>query len=71
LTPERELNFALGELNRQNGREATQNGFHKLLAKLFTDNTANIRFVERRSFSLVGIHHQRGNSTASDETCLS
>lgn len=39
---------------------ARGNGFHKLIGKLFTDNTASIRLVERCGFSSVGLHHRHG-----------
>jgi phosphinothricin acetyltransferase len=40
--------------------EAESNGFHKLLGKLFTDNIASIRLVERCSFRTVGLHRRHG-----------
>lgn len=40
--------------------EAEGNDFHKLLGKLFTDNTASIRLVERCGFSSVGTHRRHG-----------
>lgn len=40
--------------------EAERNGFHKLLGKLFTDNIASIRLVERCGFSSVGTHRRHG-----------
>lgn len=39
---------------------AGENGFHKLIGKLFTDNTASIRLVERCGFSSVGFHRRHG-----------
>jgi L-amino acid N-acyltransferase YncA len=36
------------------------NGFHKLIGKLFTDNIASIRLVERCRFSSVGLHRRHG-----------
>jgi phosphinothricin acetyltransferase len=39
---------------------AHRNGFHKLIGKLFTDNTASIRLVERCGFSSVGLHRRHG-----------
>lgn len=39
---------------------AQGNGFHKLIGKLFTDNTASIRLVERCGFSSVGLHRRHG-----------
>ena len=41
--------------------EAERNGFHKLLGKLFTDNAASIRLVERCGFSSVGTHRRHGH----------
>jgi L-amino acid N-acyltransferase YncA len=35
-------------------------GFHKLIGKLFTDNAASIRLVERCGFSSVGLHRRHG-----------
>ena len=40
--------------------EAEHNDFHKLLGKLFTDNIASIRLVERCGFSSVGMHRRHG-----------
>ncbi len=42
------------------GEAAHGNGFHKLIGKLFTDNTASIRLVERSGFSSVGLHRRHG-----------
>lgn len=39
---------------------AGSNGFHKMIGKLFTDNTASIRLVERCGFSSVGLHRRHG-----------
>ena len=39
---------------------AEDNGFHKLIGKLFTDNAASIRLVERCGFSSVGLHRRHG-----------
>jgi L-amino acid N-acyltransferase YncA len=39
---------------------ARDNNFHKLIGKLFTDNTASIRLVERCGFSSVGLHRRHG-----------
>jgi L-amino acid N-acyltransferase YncA len=36
------------------------NWFHKLIGKLFTDNTASIRLVKRCGFSSVGLHRRHG-----------
>ena len=35
-------------------------GFHKLIGKLFTDNVASIRLVERCGFDSVGLHQCHG-----------
>jgi L-amino acid N-acyltransferase YncA len=40
--------------------EAARRGLHKLLGKLFTDNLASVRLVERCGFSTVGIHTRHG-----------
>jgi phosphinothricin acetyltransferase len=40
--------------------EAEQRDFHKLVGKLFTDNVASIRLVERCGFSPVGVHLRHG-----------
>lgn len=34
---------------------------HKLIGKLFTDNVASIRLVERCGFATVGLHHRHGS----------
>ena len=39
---------------------AEENGFHKLIGKLFTDNTASRRLVERCGFFSVGLHRRHG-----------
>jgi L-amino acid N-acyltransferase YncA len=39
---------------------ARDSGFHKLIGKLFTDNTASIRLTERCGFSTVGLHRRHG-----------
>jgi L-amino acid N-acyltransferase YncA len=39
---------------------AEQRGFHKMIGKLFTDNLASVRFVERCSFKTVGVHLRHG-----------
>jgi phosphinothricin acetyltransferase len=39
---------------------AEQSGFHKMIGKLFTDNLASVRLVERCGFQLVGIHSRHG-----------
>ena len=35
-------------------------GFHKLIGKLFTDNIASLRLVERCGFTTVGLHRCHG-----------
>lgn len=40
--------------------EAGRGGFHKMLGKLFTDNLASMRLVERCGFQPVGIHRRHG-----------
>jgi phosphinothricin acetyltransferase len=39
---------------------AKQSGFHKMIGKLFTDNLASVRLVERCGFQSVGIHSRHG-----------
>lgn len=39
---------------------AAENGFHKMIGKLFTDNVASIRLVERCGFESVGLHRRHG-----------
>jgi len=39
---------------------AKQGGFHKMIGKLFTDNLASVRLVERCGFRSVGIHSRHG-----------
>jgi L-amino acid N-acyltransferase YncA len=39
---------------------AEDRGFHKLIDKLFTDNLASIRLVERCGFDSVGLHRRHG-----------
>jgi phosphinothricin acetyltransferase len=39
---------------------AEDNGFHKLIGRLFTDNAACLRLVERCGFSSVGLHRRHG-----------
>lgn len=41
-------------------RAALGEGFHKLIGKLFTDNIASMRLVERCGFSRVGLHRRHG-----------
>jgi L-amino acid N-acyltransferase YncA len=40
--------------------DAGRRGFHKLLGKLFTDNMASLRLVERCGFTTVGVHRRHG-----------
>ncbi len=39
---------------------AQSGGFHKMIGKLFTDNVASIRLVERCGFTRVGLHRRHG-----------
>lgn len=39
---------------------AQTGGFHKMIGKLFTDNVASIRLVERCGFTRVGLHRRHG-----------
>lgn len=39
---------------------AWSSGFHKMIGKLFTDNVASIRLVERCGFDSVGLHRRHG-----------
>ncbi len=39
---------------------ARSSGFHKMIGKLFTDNVASIRLVERCGFDSVGLHRRHG-----------
>lgn len=39
---------------------AEQSGFHKMVGKLFTDNLASVRLVERCGFKTVGVHLRHG-----------
>jgi L-amino acid N-acyltransferase YncA len=39
---------------------AGRDGFHKMIGKLFTDNAASIRLVERCGFASVGLHRRHG-----------
>jgi len=39
---------------------AEQSGFHKMVGKLFTDNLASVRLIERCGFQSVGIHRRHG-----------
>ncbi len=39
---------------------AGSRGIHKMIGKLFTDNTVSIRLVQRCGFSTVGLHRRHG-----------
>ena len=39
---------------------AVEGGFHKMIGKLFTDNVASVRLVERCGFESVGRHRRHG-----------
>jgi len=39
---------------------AGESGFHKMVGKLFTDNAACLRLVERCGFASVGLHRRHG-----------
>lgn len=39
---------------------AERKGFHKLIGKLFPENVASVRLVERCGFSSVGLHRRHG-----------
>lgn len=39
---------------------AQSGGFHKMIGKLFTDNVASVRLVERCGFDSVGLHRRHG-----------
>jgi L-amino acid N-acyltransferase YncA len=40
--------------------DAEGSGFHKMIGKLFPDNAACLRLVERCGFASVGLHHRHG-----------
>ena len=40
--------------------DAEGGGFHKMIGKLFTDNAASLRLVERCGFASVGLHRRHG-----------
>jgi phosphinothricin acetyltransferase len=50
--------------------DALRNGFHKLIGKLFTDNLASVRLVERCGFSTVGVHQRHGQLDGSWQDVL-
>ena len=39
---------------------AARSGFHKMVGKLFADNLASVRLVERSGFRTVGVHLRHG-----------
>jgi len=39
---------------------AEGSGFHKMIGKLFVDNVASVRLVERCGFQRVGVHRRHG-----------
>lgn len=39
---------------------AEQSGFHKVIGKLFADNLASVRLIERCDFHTVGVHRNHG-----------
>lgn len=39
---------------------AEDDGFHKMIGKLFPDNVASVRMVERCGFASVGLHRRHG-----------
>jgi L-amino acid N-acyltransferase YncA len=39
---------------------AQRDGFHKMVGKLFTDNAASLRLVQRCGFVSVGLHRRHG-----------
>jgi len=41
-------------------RHGQGQGFHKLIGKVFTDNIASVRLVERCGFTSVGLHRRHG-----------
>jgi len=47
-------------LTEELARSARCSGFHKLIGKLFTDNEASLRLVERCGFLPVGLHRRHG-----------
>jgi L-amino acid N-acyltransferase YncA len=47
-------------LLRELADEAARRGFYKLIGKLFADNEASLRLMERAGFRVVGIHERHG-----------
>jgi len=48
------------ELTRSLASAAREGGLHKLVGKLFVDNVASVRLVERCGFRRVGVHRRHG-----------
>ncbi len=48
------------ELTGTLAARARESGFHKMVGKLFVDNAASVRLVERCGFQRVGIHRRHG-----------
>lgn len=48
------------ELTRTLAALAHENGFHKMIGKLFVDNIAGVRLIERCGFQGVGVHRRHG-----------
>jgi phosphinothricin acetyltransferase len=48
------------KLTEELASAAEEIGFHKIVGKLFTDNLASIRLVERCRFESVGLHRRHG-----------
>lgn len=48
------------ELTEALASAAEENCFHKMIGRLFTDNVASVRLVERCGFESVGLHRRHG-----------
>lgn len=48
------------ELTDSLASAAQRGGFHKMIGKLFLDNIASVRMVERCGFQRVGVHRRHG-----------
>jgi phosphinothricin acetyltransferase len=48
------------ELTEALASAAEGNSFHKMVGKLFADNVASVRLVERCGFESVGLHRRHG-----------
>lgn len=48
------------ELTRTLAALACESGFHKMIGKLFVDNIASVRLIERCGFQSVGVHRRHG-----------